>query len=124
VARKNRVAENPSQVIDINEVIDEKRARRSFVTTRRFVITVAVIILAVFAFISVREIQDLKKDSEASKAELALKQEQKANLESELAGMDDPSYIEKQARERLRMVKPGEIIYIYKASESPEENAV
>jgi cell division protein FtsB len=117
-------AESPSNVIDINEVIDEKRARRSFVTARRFVIAAAVIVLAVFVFISIRELQDLEKDAVAAKSELALKQEQKANLESELSGMDDPSYIEKQARERLRMVKPEEIIYIYKEPESSEESAV
>jgi len=108
-----------AQVIDINEVRGEKQARRSFVTGGRIVIFIIIIVLAVFAYFSVREIQRLQKEADAAKADLLIKQEQKANLETELAQMNDPAYIEKQARERLRMVKPGEIIYIYRA---PEEN--
>ncbi|MDR1067647.1 MAG: septum formation initiator family protein, partial [Clostridiales Family XIII bacterium] len=98
-----------------------RQARRSFITVRRVVIIAAVAVLAVFVTLSVREIRDLKKDAAGAKTELALKQEQKENLEAELANIKDPEYIEKQARERLRMVKPGETIYIYEASTSPEE---
>jgi cell division protein FtsB len=121
VARRNRAEERPSKVIDLNEELDVRQARRSFVTVRRVVIIAVVAALAVFATLSVRDIRDLKKEAAGAKAELALKQEQKENLEAELANIKDPEYIEKQARDRLRMVKPGEMIYIYEASTSPEE---
>ncbi|MDR2610131.1 MAG: septum formation initiator family protein [Clostridiales Family XIII bacterium] len=118
MARKRDVPREESRVIDINEVRDEKQARRSFVTGRRLVIIVAVAVLAVFAAVSIREIQDLRREAETAKTELKLKEEQKANLEVELARLKDPGYLEKQARDRLRMVKDDEIIYIYKKASS------
>jgi cell division protein FtsB len=120
MARRRDVPRDDSRVIDINEVRDEKQARRSFVTGRRLIIIVVVIVLGVFAFMSIREIQDLRREAADAKAELKLKEEQKSNLEAELARLRDPEYMEQQARDRLRMVKDGEIIYIFKNAPSEE----
>jgi cell division protein FtsB len=115
--RRTRRRDTPSEderVIDINEVRDEKRARRSFITGRRLVFFAIAVTIAVLVAVPLREIQELRREADAAKSELQLKEEQKANLEAELAKLHDPKYIEQQARDRLRMVKKDEIIYIYK----------
>jgi cell division protein FtsB len=115
--KQNDPREN-DRVIDINEVRDEKQARRSFVTGSRLIIVVAVIVIAILGVRSVYDIRGLRDNAASAKKELQLKEEEKANLEVELGRLRDPEYIEKQVREQLRMVKSNEIIYIYKDDES------
>lgn len=47
---------------------------------------------------------------------------EKAALKEELKNVNDYEYIEEQARIQLRLVKPGEILYILEEDESKEEN--
>jgi cell division protein FtsB len=49
---------------------------------------------------------------------LKVKTEQKARLESELMTVSDKEYIEEQAREKLGMVKPGEVVYVFEDDEA------
>jgi cell division protein DivIC len=50
--------------------------------------------------------------------------EQKRKLEEELKNVRDPKYIEQQARTQLKMIFPGEILYIMpeETKENNEEN--
>lgn len=55
----------------------------------------------------------LEQRAEISRVEQQVAQEQRriAELEEQLAAWDDPRYVERQARERLRFVKPGETVF-------------
>lgn len=58
------------------------------------------------------ELRELRRQEEAlNKKMLELKKEEARLTEEKNLG-DDPKFIEKVARERLKMVKPNEIIYI------------
>jgi cell division protein FtsB len=79
-------------------------------------LAVAMLVLIVISGI---RILDLKAEAEEAKRALAISMEEKADLEQELAMLHDPAYIEAQARERLRMIKDGETLYIF---EDPQED--
>jgi cell division protein FtsB len=87
-----------------------KRKNRIF-AYRKFYIAALLFMLVTTGVYAVR-IAALKTDEARAVAELAAAQDKKARLESELEHIDDPAYIEQQARTRLRMVKPGEIYYV------------
>ena len=115
-ARKKRRPEKPTEA---EVAVAAETARRSWTAGKRIVyILVAVAILAMGG-VSGMHILDLK--AEAKEADVALQQqlEQKSKLEEELSVVSDPSYIETQARERLRMIKDGETLYVF---DEPEED--
>ncbi|MDR0518621.1 MAG: septum formation initiator family protein [Clostridiales Family XIII bacterium] len=93
-----------------------ERARRSFVAGRRIVILCVSVACVFFVGTSAFRIMDLKGQQAKAADILESKTEQQARLESELAGLQDKEYIEEQARERLGMVKNGEVLYIFDES--------
>jgi cell division protein FtsB len=122
--RKNR------KIISMSEAQEKRREKRALQRSRRgakranpfFVyrksyIAVLLFLLVMSSVYAVR-IVALKVDEARAAAELESARERKARLEEELAYIDDPVYIEQQARTRLRMVKPGEIYYVL-----PEKDA-
>ena len=73
---------------------------------------VIVLILGLFSF-SIVNIFSLKReqhDAEAQKRELI---EEKEQLEKELDEVNDLSNVEEQARDQLRLIKPGETIFLF-----------
>lgn len=74
----------------------------------------AVIILAIIAAIgmSVANIVSLKAEQREAKEEQQRLLEQKQQLEQQLDESDEPAYIDDAAREMLRMINPGETIYV------------
>ena len=44
---------------------------------------------------------------------------EKARLEKELSLVDDPEYVEQQARDRFHMLRDGEVLYVF-----PEKEAI
>ena len=93
-----------------------KRGSRIF-AYRKFYIAILLFLLVTASTYAVR-IAALKAEEARAAVELEAAREKKAQLENELEHIDDPAYIEQQARTRLRMVKPGEIYYVL-----PEEDA-
>jgi cell division protein FtsB len=87
-----------------------KRGNRVF-AYRKFYIAILLFLLVMSSVYAVR-IVALKADEARAMAELDAALDKKARLESELEHINDPVYIEQQARTRLRMVKPGEIYYV------------
>ncbi|MCT4604624.1 MAG: septum formation initiator family protein [Marinisporobacter sp.] len=77
-----------------------------------------IVILIVFLYVSwifikqQMELKELKKQEEALNNKILELKKEAAQLEEEKSLGDDPKFIEKVARERLKMVKPNEIIYI------------
>ena len=72
---------------------------------------VAVVILAVFSFVSLGKAR--RKAAKYDETIASLKQEQ-SSLENNLDYMNSPEYLESQARDHLGMIKDGENLYIFK----------
>lgn len=87
--------------------------------TRFFYLGAAIIALIIVSFYAynVIAVEIYQNQVEAENKALML---QKARLEEELKNVSDPKYIEQQARTQLRMIFPGEILYIL--PEKTEEN--
>ena len=80
--------------------------------TGRMLLTVIVVVLIVILLASVKNIFVLQAEKKAlteQKESLLLEKE---SLENELKNANDKEYIEEQARIQLKLIKPGEILYI------------
>lgn len=132
--RRSREFKNGSQVIDINEARQLRKQKReeaaekkykvrktkSVVTQRqagkkarrRMVYFVILLVILGIVAASVVNIISLKlAKAETSKEQQALLEE-RARLEKVFSQVNSPEYIEQQARQQLRMIKPGEILYV------------
>ncbi len=87
----------------------------------RIIMTVIVIILIAVVGMSVKTVFDLRAEQsdlkEQNKALLA----EKSALSEELKNVNDKEYIEEQARIQLKLIKPGEILYILEDKQDDEE---
>jgi cell division protein FtsL len=89
---------------------------------RRKIMLVAIAVVLVAGFIfgrAVYRISELKKEKAQAEAKLEDLQEKLDQLEDELTRVTSDEYIEQQARTHLRMIYPGETVYIV----VPEENS-
>lgn len=146
MAKKRRSSQfkDTSQVIDIEEARrkrQEKRkkqqqrtrhqedfAKRSAEKTRvkagrrKKHITYAVIIFAIIAAIGVSAINIISLKAEYKEAEQQHQQllEQKTEMEQQLKDSKKDKYIEDEARQQLRMVKPGETVFIVPNQQNTE----
>ncbi|MCI8630928.1 MAG: hypothetical protein HFG67_01475 [Firmicutes bacterium] len=134
--RRSREFKKNNQIIDIEEARRERRekrtqaakkakaekrgkqeqtasARKKSQKNRRRLIYAAIIfvIIAAIGMSAFKIISLLYEKSKLEKEHdrlLALKE----RLEQELESVNSPEYIEQQARSHLRLIKPGEILYI------------
>lgn len=132
--RRSREFKNSSQVIDIEEARQSRKQKRedaaekkyrvrktkSVVTQRQagkkarrrmvyfviFLIIIGIIAVSAFNIINLKLIE-----ARTMKEQQALMQ-QKEKLEKVYSQVNSPEYIEQQARQQLKMIKPGEILYI------------
>ena len=150
MAKKRRSSQfkESSQVIDIEEArrkrqekrkkqqdrekqaeaaIQQKRAVRSRVKAgrRKKNMVYAVIIVAIIAAIgmSVLNIVSLKADYNEAKAQNEQLTQQKKELEQQIKDSGKKEFVEKEAREQLRMVNPGETVYIVPYAEEESKAA-
>jgi cell division protein FtsB len=93
--------------------VEAEKARRSFITGRRLILIAVTVAVVFFVGSSAFRIMDLKTQEEKANELLKVKTEQKARLEGELLMVKKNEYIEEQARERLGMVKQGEVVYVF-----------
>ena len=141
--RRSREFKNNSQIIDINEARQRRKQKRedaaekkykvrktkSVVTQRQagkkarrraiyFVIFLVIGgVIAVYTF----NIFTLKITEARTEKELQALLEQKARLERIYSQVNSPEYIEQQARQQLRMIKPGEILYVLPDKDKAKE---
>ena len=117
-AREKRKRARAEKAERVYQARKEAPSQRKSAKKRRRLLIYAAVVVFVVAAISVSAVEIISLEKE--KAQLAAEQaELKKELEAardELANTDDPDYIEKQVREKLNMVYPGEIIYV-----SPDE---
>jgi Septum formation initiator len=92
--------------------LKRKRAVRKKQSRRRLLVVAAVVFLVVILCMSVVNIFQLKaEEREALKKQEQLKAKQE-QMEEELKDIDSEENIEDLAREKLKLTKPGETIYI------------
>ena len=108
---------NPSPVSDrpVRASIKQAKKRRSIISAAIIFAIVAVIGVSVYNIVTLKQEQ-----KEILKQQQELK-EQKAELEEELNQLSNPDYIKEQARTQLRLVLPGEKIYVPSADETEQE---
>ena len=100
-----------------------KAIRRKSRRRKRLIIIGIIVLLLVLLTMCGREIVKLKAEN------LRLQQQQQAlieerdQLQKELEKVDDPEYIKDQARKQLRLLDPGEILFLFGDDEASEENA-
>ncbi len=82
---------------------------------RKKIIILAVVLLvalSVIFFPGFSDLQKIKEENEELLKRIGLLEENNDRLKEELVKMEkDPEYIERKAREKLGIVKKGEIIY-------------
>jgi len=79
-------------------------------------VIIALIVIVIYAY-NVIAVEMYQSQVEAENQQLL---EQKIKLEEELKNVRDPKYIEQQARTQLKMIFPGEILYILPEKEKGE----
>lgn len=99
----------------------EEKASKKNQRSRKIFFGIGTIAIVLSLTISGYSIFELHKESVDAELALIAKQEEKARLESEHKLINNPDYIETQARERLKMIKPGEILYIFAEQDSIED---
>lgn len=83
-----------------------KKARRRFLCLIIFVVILAVAGIYVY---NLSLLKTAEKDAAAHKASL---EKEKTRLQQELTQVNSPEYVEQQARKQLRMIKPGELLFV------------
>ena len=85
-------------------------------------VVIAAVLVAGFVFgRAVYKIVELKKEKAQAEARLEELQEKLSQLEDELTRVTSDEYIEQQARTHLRMIYPGETVYIVVPPEQQAE---
>lgn len=132
--RRSKVFKNTNQVIDIEEariqrkkkrektagkkvraakpkaVVTERKAGK--IARRRMVYFIIFLVIACLIGAAAVNIVSVKLSEAKTIEEQKALLKQKENLENELSRVNDPKYIEQQARQQLKMIKPGEILYV------------
>ena len=103
-AVKKYKAKKPRNVVTERQA--GKKARRRMVYFLIFLAIICVIGASAFNIISLK----LTESKTIKEHEALLKQ--KAKLERTYSQVSSPEYIEQQARQQLKMIKPGEILYV------------
>ena len=93
-----------------------KMAIRRSRNRRRFVVGIVVVLIGVLIGFSLFNIISLKKEQHDVMKQKEELQKEKEQLEKELYNINDITNLEEQARDQLRLIKKGELIYVF-----PEE---
>jgi len=98
------------------------RQRKDFLLNPLVIALVAVIvIISVFNFWqNIKKMDSLEKEINNIREEIAAAEAENEELREQLKNTDSPEYIEEVAREKLGLVKPGEMLLIPVEEESEE----
>lgn len=98
----------------------KKRSRPTMLTWFILFFTVFFIYFAYTFIEQSSTISSLNQKTQEAEKKLSQLEDEKRKLENELEKVNDLDYIEKIAREKLKMVKPNDIIYDVEDSEGQE----
>lgn len=96
--------------------------RRIVIRKKRIRTVLLVLIFAVLLTMCSREIVRLKAENRALKKQHAQLEEERDRLTKELGRVGDRDYIKEQARKQLRLLDPGEKMFVFEDGEVPSEN--
>lgn len=139
--KRSREFKNSDNVIDIEQAREDRRNRRKLEQEKKanrsrrfstepqserkanqksrknFVYCGAILFIVVILGFSIFDVYSVKKEYEKTLAKHNELLQTKEDLKEELKHVNESDYIEQQAREQLKMVKPGEIMYILPQAE-------
>jgi len=132
--RRSREFKKSNKIIDFNEVRAERQKKRQSATKkeaesmsdksiasrrkeakknrRRAVYTVIILTIITVIGLSIYDVISLHMERKQVLAENARLQAKKERLIEEFKNVDNPEYIEQQARMQLQLIMPGEIRFI------------
>ncbi len=99
---------------------DRPKKRRKY-NRGRLVLTAVVVIMIAVVGVSVKSIFSLRAEQAELSADNSRLTAEKASLAEELKNVNDYEYIEEQARIQLRLIKPGEVLYILDEQQDDNE---
>jgi cell division protein FtsB len=117
-ARKSTAARRPDQRRRTTGVgtpakrVPDPAARRTAITTRAAILGVVLCVLALALTVPLRQYVAQRGRVARLRAQQAQQQRRVDALEARKRQLQDPSYVEQLARERLHFVRPGEVPYI------------
>lgn len=103
------------------KVLDIKTKKRKRIKKGHIIFSVIVVYLLVFFSYQTFKIVSLKKQEKQQSQKLEELKETKESYQQQLDQVNSPDFIEKIARENLRMIKPGEILYVDSDDEEIDE---
>lgn len=139
--KRSREFKNSDKIIDLEQARIERREKRKIAAAKksskarkigsgelserkvnkrnrkRLIYFCVILGIMLVIGVSIFHVYSLQKEYKSIVAQNKALKEKRQNLTEELGHVNNPEYIEQQAREQLRMVKPGEVLFIL-----PQEN--
>lgn len=110
-----------NQIIDFEEARKERkepiRRKKMRNLKRKFIYGGTIIVIGAVISVSVINVFSLKSENALAAQRLTLLENEKERLGEELLKVDSTEYVEQQAREQLKMIMPGEVLYVLKKGE-------
>lgn len=144
--KNNKKGTTTARVIDIDKAREERRSKRVIAESKkkkrqrvtpaagashrrstqalrkRSIYLIIAVILFVIIGVSVYNLVSLKMEQAKVNEDYAALIKEKAQLKEELSNVDSDEYVEQKAREELKMILPGETLYIISHGEKDENN--
>ena len=140
--KRSREFKNSDKVIDIEqaryarrqkrkEALEKKQSKKPIFeepserksnqkNRKRLAYGSVILIIAIIIGFSVFNVYSLKKEYNDIVAERDALEKKKKDLKEELGNVNNPEYVEEQAREQLKMIRPGEVMYIMPQSDKEQ----
>ena len=115
---KNPAAKEPELRLSSEELsgmIQERRShrRRKQLRKKRLTVVVMVVAFAMLATMCGKDIVRLKAENVALKRQQAELKKERDELKAELENTSEQEYIRDQARKQLRLLNPGELLFVW-----------
>ena len=99
-----------------------KKRKKFRLNRMRLIMTVIILLLIAGVGVSVKSVFELHAEQKQLEEEQKQLKKEKTSLDDELKHVKDKEYIEEQARIQLRLIKPGEILYVLDDSKGTDED--
>ena len=108
---------------ELAEKIEKRRIRSRRIIKRRklLMVSATIVLFAVLLTMCGREIVRLKAENLSLRRQHTQLLEERDRLQKELENVDNKEYIKDQARKQLRLLDPGELVFIFEDGESGKD---
>ncbi len=113
--------EEPVEISERTEASIRRRKQQR--RRRRIGYLVIVLVLVLVTAVMARSVVALKIEQNDLRAKQQQLEQRKEELQKEKQTANSPEYIEEQAREQLRMIRPGEILYVVPDEEGSSDGS-